>query len=304
MYSPSDLVSIAMATYNGERYLAEQLDSILGQTHKNIELVITDDGSSDGTTDIIKNYAERYPFIRLYQNPRNLGITKTFENALQHCTGKYIAIADQDDVWAADKLETLAASISTEDAAYGNSLFVDAGGKSQGIDFKSVMHLQSYYSGAPFLLGNCLPGHSFVMTQAFVKTLFPFPDGIMYDRWISFKAAANNGIKYTDRHLVFYRQHGRNAVGTKQNRSAAAVKKTTPAYERKLNELVTYKNTAFKSEATRRILERMLQLFHKRPSLARSLFFFKNFNTILIVKNKSTVGKILFCIKMFFKANY
>ena len=235
MYSASDPISVAMASYNGEKYIAAQLDSIIEQTHKNIEIVITDDCSADNTVAIINGYQQRYPFISLYINTMNSGVTKTFERSLKNCKGKFIAISDQDDVWEKDKLETLAAAIDTEDAAYANSLFVDSECRSLHTDFKSVMHLQSYYSGAPFLLGNCLPGHSLVMTYDFVQTLFPFPDGIMFDRWISFKAGANNGIKYIDRTLVNYRQHDSNTVGTKKSKHKPKPAATISDYDKKLN---------------------------------------------------------------------
>ena len=304
MYNPADKISVAMASYNGEKYIADQLNSIISQTHKHIEIVITDDCSSDGTVDIIKGFQVHYPYISLYQNPINKGITKAFEESLSHCLGKYIAISDQDDVWEPDKLETLAAAIHTEDAAYANSLFVDEYCQSLDKDFKSLMHLQSYFSGAPFLMGNCLPGHSILMTHTFVQTLIPFPDGIMYDRWISFQAAANNGIKYVDRLLVKYRQHATNVIGTGAFRTAAPKKITTSNFNHKLHTLTIFYHSKIRDAQTRNILGRMLQLFNKKWSLARSIFFFRNMDTVLLIKHRSTLRKILYCLKMFFKANY
>src|SRR6476661_7636895 len=98
MNAQKDLVSVAMATYNGANYVAEQIDSILQQTHPFIEIVIVDDASKDDTVAIIEQYQSHYPCIRLYRNEKNIGVNKTFEKAISYCTGSYIALSDQDDI--------------------------------------------------------------------------------------------------------------------------------------------------------------------------------------------------------------
>ena len=95
-------VSIAMCTYNGEKYIREQLDSIVNQTYPIDEVIIQDDHSKDGTMQILLEYAERYPFIQVYQNNPALGINANFLTCIQRTTGDYIAIADQDAIWEAD----------------------------------------------------------------------------------------------------------------------------------------------------------------------------------------------------------
>src|SRR6266496_5822470 len=191
----SSLVSIAMATYNGEKYLVEQLESLLNQTHKNIEIIITDDHSTDNTVFVIREFQKKYSSIKLMIKENNSGVTKTFEQSISNCDGEYIAISDQDDIWELNKIEILLNELKDEDAVYSNSLLVDGNGKFLNKEFKSLMNLQSYYSGAPFLLGNTLPGHSILMKANFAKRILPFPEKIMFNRWIVFCAAANNGIK-------------------------------------------------------------------------------------------------------------
>ena len=93
------MISIAMATFNGEKYLREQIDSILAQTHQNFELVICDDCSTDGTAGILREYETQDSRIRVYVNERNIGFKKKFERAISLCKGEYIALSDQDDVW-------------------------------------------------------------------------------------------------------------------------------------------------------------------------------------------------------------
>jgi len=298
------LVSVAMATYNGEKYIAEQLDSILKQSHRNIEIIITDDCSRDNTISIIKDFQKKYSEIRLFKKEINSGVTKSFENSISQCTGDYIALSDQDDIWEEDKIEILLNSIGTEDAVYANSLLVDKDGKSLSHEFKDLMNLQSYYSGAPFLLANCVPGHSILMKAGFAKTLFPFPDNIMFDRWISFCAAANNGIKYVDKPLVKYRQHESNTIGTGLVKNKRQKKTSAEKFNQKLSELKVFETATITSEETRFILKNIIQLFSRQWSLQRSLFFFKTRDKILVIKNKPPFRKILYCIKMFFKANY
>ena len=304
MEHSTPLVSVAMATYNGEKYIAEQLESIINQSYKNIELVITDDASADGTVAVIKRFQQQYKFITLFINPVNSGVTNTFEHSFKNCTGDFIAIADQDDIWELQKIELLINAIGKEDAVYSNSELVDKAGQPLGQLFSSLMQLQSYYSGAPFLMGNCIPGHTIIMRSSFTKTILPLPKTIMFDRWISFCAAANNGIKYVDRPLVKYRQHDTNTIGTGKSKNKTARKTKTEKFNAKLAELKILATAPVTNEATRQTLSRMLELFTRTISLQRGIFFFKNMDDLLVVKNKPVYRKILYCFKMIFKANY
>ncbi|GAB2831123.1 glycosyltransferase family 2 protein [Ferruginibacter profundus] len=304
MANTAPLVSVAMATYNGEKYIAAQLESIVNQTYQNIEIIITDDASADSTVSIINDFQRQYAFIKLFINPVNSGVTKTFEHSFKNCTGDFIAISDQDDIWELNKIETLLSQIGKEDAVYSNSLLIDKNGQSLHREFKSLMNLQSYYDGAPFLMGNCVPGHTIIMRAAFAKKILPLPAELMFDRWISFCAAANNGIKYVDMPLVQYRQHDTNAVGVGKSKNKKQRKTKTQQFDIKLRELKAFEKAPITNNATRQILGEMLGLFTRKLSLHRSLFFFKNIDTLLVIKNKPRFRKNLYSFKMFFKANY
>ena len=98
-------ISVAMCTYNGEKYLHQQLASIAQQTRLPEEMVVCDDCSSDSTPEIIEEFARTVPFpVRFFRNPQNLGSTKNFEKAIGLCTGDMIALCDQDDIWMPEKL--------------------------------------------------------------------------------------------------------------------------------------------------------------------------------------------------------
>lgn len=97
-------VTILMATYNGHKYIQEQIDSILKQTHQNFELIIQDDCSTDSTLDIVNRYAKKDDRIKVYCNEKNLGYTNNFMALLEKAQGEYIFLSDQDDVWLEDKI--------------------------------------------------------------------------------------------------------------------------------------------------------------------------------------------------------
>ena len=123
-------VSIALATYNGEMFLREQLDSILNQSVRNFELVICDDCSKDSTWDILNEYAIADSRIRILRNDKNLGFLGNFEKAIQHTQEKFVALADQDDIWLPNHLEILLDTIGDKMLACGNAELIDKEGKS------------------------------------------------------------------------------------------------------------------------------------------------------------------------------
>ena len=201
------LISIAVATYNAGKYLREQLDTLIGQTYPNIEVVISDDGSTDGTLDVLKEYQERYPNFRVYHNDAPHGVKPNFANAIRHSEGIYIALCDQDDIWMLDKIEKLSAVIRNNTMAYHNSLFVDDNGKS--LDRTIASRLNCYHGSDPraFLMCNTVSGHALMFHRKLIDLALPFPDVEHHDWWLAFRAADNGGIAYLDEVLVHYRQH-------------------------------------------------------------------------------------------------
>lgn len=99
------LITVAMATYNGQSYIRQQLNSILNQTYQELEIIIVDDCSSDNTLELITSFKDER--ITVLSNDYNMGVAKSFERAIENSSGDYIALCDQDDIWVANKLETL-----------------------------------------------------------------------------------------------------------------------------------------------------------------------------------------------------
>ncbi len=200
-------VSIALATYNGEKYLVEQLETLVNQTYKNLEIIVSDDGSTDGTLQILKNYAEKYSNFFVYKNEVAHGIKRNFENALKYCKGEYIAFSDQDDIWILDKIEKLVGAIGNYSLVYHDSLFVDENGKSLNKTFSTDLNCYSGYDARAFLFSNCVSGHALLVKKNILLEALPFPKAKHHDWWLAFRAADNGGVKFLDEILVHYRQH-------------------------------------------------------------------------------------------------
>lgn len=207
------LVSIALCTYNGEAFLEEQLRSILHQTYSNLEVVVCDDASSDNTRAILFGFSADKR-VKLLLNEKNGGATKAFEKALLHCTGAWIAFADQDDVWKKDKIEKMVQQVSSHLLLYHDSELVNESGKPVG---RKISDLRNMYSGTDtrgFVFSNSVWGHAVLFHRSLLNHLLPIPETIPHDIWTAFVAASLSGIHYLDEPLVFYRQHSRTVTTT------------------------------------------------------------------------------------------
>lgn len=211
----NQLVSIAMATYNGEKYLRQQLDSIYKQTYKNIEVIVTDDCSSDKTTEILQEYRQLYG-LKYYVNDINLGYAKNFERAASLCSGDLIAFSDQDDIFLPDKIEVLVREIGDYSLIYSDATLIDAEGKEYASSYMRYAN-HPMLTGKPFkeIVFRCfIRGFQIMFNRDLLRVALPMPNHVTHDDWFTILAAKRGGIKYLDLSLVQYRQHGRNVTGT------------------------------------------------------------------------------------------
>ncbi|MBU2737242.1 glycosyltransferase [Acidithiobacillus concretivorus] len=218
-------ISVAMATYNGERFIKDQLKSIASQTLLPIELVITDDGSSDETCVIISEFAKISPFpVRLYLNEKKLGYRDNFIKAAYLCTGDLIAFSDQDDIWDNDKLKIQHQYFSDPKVAMVSHPYqvMDTEGRCTNIVFPKMKSIKEY-SAADFN-----PFFSYYgMTLMFRKEILPSPECInkrpidhntfehlmSHDQWIPFLAISSQMVVFLPKALTRYRQHNNNTAG-------------------------------------------------------------------------------------------
>lgn len=209
------LVSIAMATYNGEKYLKEQLDSILSQTYKNIEIVVSDDMSGDGTVEILKEYSWKCG-LKYSVNKENTGFIKNFEKAVSLCRGDYIALADQDDIWEPDKIELLVKEIADYSIVCSDASVIDSEGNEllPSLNRSSGHYMDTDDQFKFFVFRNYVTGHTALIKREVLDIAIPIPDGVMYhDWWFANVASVLNGVRYLDLPLTRYRQHQYNHTG-------------------------------------------------------------------------------------------
>jgi glycosyltransferase involved in cell wall biosynthesis len=216
-------LSVALASYNGERYIGEQLDSIARQTRLPDELVVSDDASSDSTPAIVREFAQRAPFpVRFLQHER-LGSTRNFELAITACQGDIIFLCDQDDVWYPDKIAvTEAAFINKPEAG---AVFTDADVVNENLQplgsrlwrffrFKSSEQAQLAAGDAlgVLLRHPVATGATMAFRSSFRDFLLPIPP-TWHDAWIALLIGATSHLVALPTPLIAYRQHGHNQVG-------------------------------------------------------------------------------------------
>ena len=295
MQNSSKDISIVLATYNGSKYLQEQLDSIIQQTVQPTEIIIQDDCSTDETIIIIQKYFSQLP-IQLFINSENIGYIRNFELALSKASGTFIAICDQDDIWEVNKLELLFNGIKGNSLIYSNSLLIDADGKSlkKTLSEKLKNRFISTHSPLAFVYDNCVSAHALLFHHSLLSQLLPFPKNLYFDAWIAANAASNNGINYLDRELVYYRQHTSNTLSRTHKPSLSFKEKTIQKAAKKLQEhssrilIISDVLSIATLEPYERDLLKKLQLEH-------SLFPKQWFNfrlLLLLIKNRSTLFAI------------
>lgn len=223
------MVDILMSTYNGEEFLREQLESILGQTYTDWHLFVRDDGSSDDTVAILHDYEARYP-DRISLCPddlHNLGAMRSFERLLAMSKGDYIFFADQDDVWKPNKVEKMMSAIRKEEASLSENLPIVVHSDLEVVDAELRPIASSFWKYS-FLcvdlidahlqylaIVNSVTGCAMMMNKAARKVALPFsPYAYMHDASVavSVKAAGGRVIPLFET-LIMYRQHGDNTVG-------------------------------------------------------------------------------------------
>jgi len=196
-----------MCTFNGERYLVAQLESLLAQTWSHLEIVVVDDCSNDGTVGILEEFASRDSRIHLHKNTQNLGINKNFSRAMALCKGDLIAPCDQDDIWHPNKLSRLYAHIGKHLMSYCDSDLITEDGTRMNMRISDRIHMYQGDDPTVFAFWNCVSGHAMLFRRSLLDFALPIPDIKFHDWWLAFLAAANGSIAYLNEPLVQYRQH-------------------------------------------------------------------------------------------------
>ncbi len=213
------MISVCLATYNGEKYIVEQLESILSQLSSKDEIIISDDNSSDSTIDLIKRINDNR--IRIYHNAKYtckykgvfrkcFSVARNFENALKYAKGESIFLADQDDVWLKGRVDAFLTALKTSDLVLSDCIITDAAlnqivpsnfalNKPSKSILNNILH-QNY-------LGCCM-----AFNRQLLEKVLPLPkEPIMHDIWIALLGCYYGKVTFIDKPYLLYRRHGNNA---------------------------------------------------------------------------------------------
>ncbi len=303
MDTQNPLVSVVLCVYNGEKYLREQLDSIVHQTYPRIEIIALNDVSIDRSGEILEEYAQSFP-IKIFTNEDNLGYIKNFEKGISLAEGDLIALADQDDIWDNKKIQLLVNQISGSNLIYANSEMVDSFGVSLNT---SMMGIRNFVKGEEYkklLLDNCVSGHNILFKKELKTKILPFHPDFHYDWWIALVAISTGKIDYSGESLVKYRQHRENI--TDALKSKKDLKKTIGRSQRKnmrhyqlLDRLEYFASNPAIRKEQKEFTEELIRCY----ALKRKRFFvvalfsmlYKNRKELFFISKKSPL-KILFHI--------
>jgi glycosyltransferase involved in cell wall biosynthesis len=289
-----------MATYNGEKFLREQVDSLLAQTYSNLEFIFVDDASQDGTLSILREYASRDSRIQLIENLVNKGYRKTFENGILHARGEFIALSDQDDYWIPSKIDELVNSIGDYSLIYSDSKLVDETGKYLGKKMSDLKRQIAYNSPLMYTFGAWAPGHSMLFRKDLLDFALPVVDCVAHDYLIGFAATCANGITYLPKPFVHYRQHSTNTIGANLKNG----KKPYKTKKERKNLIVARLNLIYErcpEGRNKDILKSFAQACAGKSIIdrfKRVAIVMKHHRDMLAYKGKSPLGSFLYSFKL------
>lgn len=226
--SPKGSISVAMCTYNGAKFVGEQMESIAKQTRLPAELIVIDDRSTDATVEIVREFARTAPFaVQIHVNEQNVGasskgITKNFEAAVALCGGEFIVPCDQDDIWVAEKLARMAGVLEQTpgmDGVFSDAQLVTEAGVHKGVLLSQTTGLNGAEQ-ARIARGDALPlvlsmtkvyGSSLIFHSR-LKQYLPVPPHWWFDAWMGTMAAVHGGLRFLPEELYLYRIHPNQSV--------------------------------------------------------------------------------------------
>lgn len=214
------MISVCIPTYNGEKFLKPQVDSVLSQLSQDDEIIVSDDGSSDNTIEILESYKDRR--IKIFKNSRK-GVISNIENALQNSIGEYIFLCDQDDVWVENKVNKMLEALSESDLAVSDCYVAD---QDLNIIYESFYNQNNSKTNKWLaLLKNPYLGCCMAFKRKILDVALPFPSKIpMHDSWLGNIAAFKFKLVFISDKLIYYRRHENNASTTSEPTKNSVIK--------------------------------------------------------------------------------
>ena len=218
-------VDILLASFNGEKYLRDQLDSILNQTYTNFRLLISDDYSTDNTRIILDEYKKKDDRIQIFYQEKNLGVVSNFEFLLKKVESKFFMFADQDDIWKEEKIEKSVNKMieTNSDLVYSDLEVVN---EKLEVTYASYWKLKGIYNKIvkynnfeSLYLNNFVTGCTIISKKEWIDKILPLPKTskyVLHDYWMALIISETGKITYIEEPLMKYRQHKNNSIGSKK----------------------------------------------------------------------------------------
>ena len=216
-------IDILLATYNGEKFVKEQIESILNQTYENFNLIISDDASTDNTLNILEEYEKKDTRIKVFKKEKNKGLIDNFEFLLKNVTSDYFMFSDQDDIWKKDKIEKSINKLKEENSGlvYTDLEIVD---EKLNVIYPSYWKYKQIYKKIikynnfeALYLNNFVTGCTILAKSKYIKDILPLPRNskfVLHDYWTALIVSAKDKISYVEEPTIQYRQHKNNRVGS------------------------------------------------------------------------------------------
>ena len=225
------MVQILLASYNGEKYISEQIESLLNQTYSDIQILIRDDNSKDQTLSVIKRYVEKYPkkLVLIEDNVKCGSATSNFMELARHATAEYAMFCDQDDYWLPNKVEVTLNEMIKAEQEVGSDVPILVFAKYKAVD-KDLQDIGMSDKGTQLekrrtelnhlIVQNCVHGCLSMVNRALYSIMGDYDkDILMHDWWAALIASSMGKIVYIPEALMLYRQHGSNVVGAVKTNS-------------------------------------------------------------------------------------
>lgn len=224
-------VSVALCTHNGERYVVEQVRSILRQTELPTQLVVSDDASTDSTIALVEREVADHlgdPVeLVVLRNSAALGVTANFAQAVSACTGELVVLSDQDDVWLPDRVSTMVDTFASDESLtllFSDAQLIDGTGEPlrdtlfESIRFTGAEQREVHAGRAldTLLRRNVVTGATVMFRHQLLDAALPFPASWVHDEWLAVMAAITGRVDFVAAQLIEYRQHGGNQIGARK----------------------------------------------------------------------------------------
>ncbi len=278
-------ISVILCSYNGTRFIAEQVTSILQQSYPVTELIILDDASTDDTISIVEEIARLDHRILIISNQQNIGYTANFEKAMLIAKYDLIAISDQDDIWHEHKIEILLSNLTPNTSLiYCDSIRFQNRVPDHPVANKKNRKIEGH-DPKKIAMFNTISGHAMIIRRSLLQASIPIPKTVFYDWWLAVVAMCTGGIQFVPDILVYQRAHENNVTIQKK----LSKKTLRNQYRKQLDEhLLNCKGIAQLTEKDRAFFNTLYELWHaslqKKWNPTLFIFLLKNRQVLFYYK--------------------